>query len=301
MIEGWSKSSLKSLMEGCSWQWALERIGGMRSAPTPQSVAGVALHAGIEHHESMRIVGSQADLQDAIDIVNHTALHEGESIPEEWQKAHGDADKAAEWAEAMIRSWWESDVRQKLLTYRPVAVEYQFSVPVDGSDLPLRGFIDWVGYNQDGLATVIDWKSASNLKRWGNPEGQPIEAACYLYAARKDGLFREDELVGIEWHIVTRKGETKILYGPAFDLDMKKFLEEIVARADGILHAASFTPKPSWNLCSPKWCGFYHGCQVSGILQDMTFPPAEAPTLPPSGEPGAVERPLSNAPAPGTL
>lgn len=56
-FDGWSKSSLKQLLEGCSWQWALQKLGGLDGPPTPHSAAGTGMHAGIEEHERCRILG----------------------------------------------------------------------------------------------------------------------------------------------------------------------------------------------------------------------------------------------------
>lgn len=263
-IDGWSKSSLKSMLEGCSWQWALQKLGGLDSPSGPHACAGTGLHAALEAHEQARIDGRELSFDEGLAIAVTVAHAEGRMVPLEWQRIHGDAQVAATWAGDMWCTWWESEARQQLLSYMPLAVEWAFRVPVQGSPLPLRGFIDWVGRDDEGVLTVIDWKSASNLKRWGNGDGQPIEAASYLLGAAE---WEPDGARRIEWHVVSRKGEAKILRGPmVFEDEVDDRLVGAVVIAQEMLDNRTFEPNPRWNLCSDRWCPFYHGCQVSGSL-----------------------------------
>ena len=263
-IDGWSKSSLKSLLEGCSWQWALQKLGGLDSPSGPHACAGTGLHAALEAHEQGRIDGTELSYEDGLYLAVTVAYREAHTVPDMWQRIHGDPLTAAEWAAGMWATWWVSDVRRQLLTYTPLETEWAFRVPTPGSPLPMRGFIDWVGRDADGVLTVIDWKSASNLRRWGNGNNQPIEAASYLLGAAE---WEPDGPRRIEWHVVSRKGESRILVGPSVVGDeIDPSFEAAVLAAQAMLDDRAFTPNPSWNLCSDRWCPFYHGCQVSGSL-----------------------------------
>jgi hypothetical protein len=263
-IDGWSKSSLKSLLEGCSWQWALQKLGGLDSPSGPHACAGTGLHAALEAHEQARIEGAELSYENGLYLAATVAYREGQTVPDMWQRIHGDPWTAAQWAAGMWETWWSSDVRQRLLTYTPLATEWAFRVPTPGSPLPMRGFIDWVGRDADGVLTVIDWKSASNLRRWKNGNGQPIEAASYLLGAAE---WEPDGPRRIEWHVVSRKGESVVLEGPSVvGDDIDPSFEVAVLAAQALLDDRAFTPNPSWNLCSDRWCPFYHGCQVSGSL-----------------------------------
>jgi len=236
----------------------------------------------------------------------HTAYQEGyddgQNIPASLEAFHGGADLAAKWAAELTHTWWESDIRQTLLTYTPIAVEPHVethNVPVPAT---LRGYLDWFGKDDNGIATVVDYKSASDTKRWRDPEHHLIESSVYLYLAMAGGLVAEDEPVRMEWHVVSRKGDTTILEGPTFTPDVMQFVFARLSEAQTIMDGNLYRPNPSWGLCSPRWCNFYHGCQTSGILgpDNINFDSPEPAPLRAGRGAGEVERgPLSSdAPSP---
>ena len=299
-FDGWSKSSLKSLLEGCSWQWALQRIGGLEGGSSPHSSAGTGLHAAIEWHEQCRIDGSDTpDMASLIYAAYEEGYDDGQNIPASLEAFHGGADLAAQWAAELTHTWWESDIREKLLTYTPIAVEPHVetaNVPVPTT---LRGYLDWFGRDADGVATVIDYKSASDSKRWKNAEHHLVESSVYLYLAKAGGLV-EDEPVRMEWHVVSRKGDTTVLEGPTFTPDVMDFVFARVSEAQAIMDSVGYAPNPSWGLCSPRWCNFYHGCQTSGILgpDHIDFDSPEPAPLRAGRGAGEVERGTLSAAAP---
>ena len=301
-FDGWSKSSLKSLLEGCSWQWALQRLGGLEGGSSPHSSAGTGLHAAIEWHEQSRIDGTPVPDKASLIIAAHNeGIRDGANIPSTMEAFHGGANIAGQWAAELTDTWWESDIRQTLLTYTPIAVEPHVetvNVPVPTT---LRGYLDWFGRDADGIATVVDYKSASDLKRWDDPAKNLVESSVYMYLAMAGGLVA-DEPVRMEWHVVSRKGTTRILEGPTFTPDVMEFVFARLSEAQAIMDNASYTTNPSWNLCSPRWCNFYHGCQTSGILgpDHITFDSPEPAPLRAGRGAGEVERgPLSSdAPSP---
>lgn len=266
MFDGWSKSSLKSLLEGCSWQWALQRMGGLDGGSTPHSAAGTGMHAAIEYHEQQRIDGEPFDEATMWEVAAREAWKDGKNIPSDWHGIHGDERNAVDWAMGLTETWYGSEVRRTLLTYTPIAVEPHIEVPVHEEWPNLRGYLDWIGRDANGVATVIDYKSASNLKRWGDWKNHLIEASTYLYLADASGMLDEDEPVRIEWHVVTRGGESDILIGPVFNADLRYFVLQRMSEAQKRFDTNNFPTNPSWGLCSQRWCAFYHGCQVSGTL-----------------------------------
>lgn len=299
MFDGWSKSNLKSVLEGCSWQWALQRLGGLEGGSSPHSAAGTGMHAAIEAHEQARIDGEEPpSLPDLLSIAHREGAADGLNILPSMEAIHGGSAVAAQWAAELTHTWYGSPVRERLMTYTPIAVEPHIETPLMPDAANLRGYLDWFGRDGDGVATVVDYKSAANLKRWSDWQHHLIECSVYLYLVTASGLVGENEPVRMEWHVVSRNGDAGILEGPTFDGDLARFVLQRVEEAQAMLDRSAFTPKPSWNLCSDRWCAFYHGCQVTGILgpDNVDFSTSARTHLPLAPGAGEVERgPLSSA------
>lgn len=288
-FDGWSKSSLKSMLEGCSWQWALTRVAGLNSGSTPHSAAGTGLHAAIEWHEQRRIDGEDTpELWELLWESARAAYEDGANITNEFARIHGDANLAAQWATNLTVSWHDS-IRTDLLAYTPLAVEPHIETPQVPGPHNLRGYLDWVGRDADGTLTVVDYKSASGLSRWKDPQQHLLEAAVYLYLVSTTDWWSGDEPIRMEWHIVSRKDEAKILEGPTFSADIIDFVYDRVSDAQTIVDGTMFAPHPGWGLCSDRWCAFYHGCQVSGVLgpDHIDFADGVSSLLTPAGGTGA--------------
>ena len=280
LFDGWSKSNLKSILEGCSWQWALQRIGGLESGSTPHSCAGTGLHAAIEWHEQCRIDGTETpDLPDLILHAVGAAEDDARNIPMSLMAIHGGVEQAKQWAAELTYDWYHSNVRQTLLTYTPIEVEPHIEVGVYIGKPNLRGYLDWLGRDANGVVTIIDYKSASNTKRWTDWKHHLIEASVYLYLAST--LF-ENERIRMEWHVVPRSGEPVILEGPSMDPDLAYFVLQRISEAQAIVDANAYKTNPSWNLCSERWCNFYHGCQVTGQLSPDVLDFTTSPDAPPA-------------------
>jgi hypothetical protein len=286
-FDGWSKSSLKSLLEGCSWQWALSKLGGLRGPNTPHSAAGTGMHSAIEYHENARIEGRPIpDLAELLEISARSSWAEGQGIPEDWRRIHGGPDQALEWSLQLTEGWFSSGIRNNLLAYEPVAVEPHLETFEGPSQYSVRGYLDWVGHDPVTNETVVvDFKSASNLSRWKNADHHKLESTIYLYLMAMAGheLQREgSEGIRMEWHVVSRKGDATILEGPRLDNDLIRFAWDLLRQSDELVQNRQWKPNPSWGLCSDRWCAFYHGCQVTGVLtpEVVHFDPP-SPVTPP--------------------
>lgn len=278
LFDGWSKSNLKSILEGCSWQWALQRIGGLESGSTPHSCAGTGLHAAIEWHEQCRIDGKPTpEIPDLIEAAVNAAEEDSRNIPMSLMAIHGGVDQAKRWAGELTFDWYYSDVRKTLLTYTPIAVEPHIEVGIHKDQPKLRGYLDWLGRDADGVLTVVDYKSAADVRRWTDWQSHIVEAAVYLYLA---STLYENEKIRMEWHVIPRKGEPTILEGPSMNPDLAYFLIQRVDEAQSIVDRKAYRPNPSWNLCSDRWCNFYHGCQVTGQLGPDHIDFATSPDAP---------------------
>ena len=294
MFDGWSKSTLKSLLDGCSWQWALQRLGGLHGGSTPHSAAGTGMHAAIELHEKHRIMNwDMPALDTLLEVAAREGWADGKNIPEAWHGVHGGPGRAADWAVDLTEKWYSSGVRSTLLGYKPLEVEpHLVSHDVPGPHY-LRGYLDWFGWDPATQQYVVaDYKSAGDTRKWGDPRLHAIESAVYLYLAVASNFVPEGSNIRMEWHVVPRKGEPTILVGPTFDWDIVSFVHARVSEAQAIMDAAAYKPNPSWGLCNDRWCAFYYGCQVTGQLgpDSIDFPMGSvaAASLPaPEPAPGA--------------
>ena len=293
-FDGWSKSNLKSVLEGCSWQWALQRLGGLDGGSTPHSAAGTGMHAAIEEHERARIAGEDLpDLGMLLGLAARAAWDDARAIPSQWHGIHGGQGQAAEWATDLTAKWYPSGVRSTLLGYKPLEVEPHLTTDEVPGPNRLRGYLDWFGWDPATQQYVVaDYKSAGDTRKWGDPKFHAVEAAVYVYLAMTSGKVPDGAEVRMEWHVVPRKGEPLILTGPIFDWDTVAFVHARVSEANAIMEAAAYRPNPSWGLCNDRWCAFYHGCQVTGQLgpDHIDFPTGSvaAASLPaPESAPGA--------------
>jgi hypothetical protein len=265
-MDAWSKSSLKSLLEGCAWQWALQKVGGLKTAPSPQSLAGTAFHAAVEAHEISRIAGDEPVTHERMLAIAQAQLNEGHPYID-WDR-YGISDTEMTGLAVNALEGWRNDILPTLEVYTPMMTEPYFRTDV-GASAEVHGYIDWLGLDAEGRFTVVDYKTASSFSRWsGDLTGAGIEAAVYLAGAIHAETLPVDETVRMEWHVVKTKGkpEGRIIPGPEFTPDLLFFLADKLAHAEQLVAERIFPKNTGWNLCSERWCDFYHGCEVTGML-----------------------------------
>jgi len=270
-MNNWSKSSLKGLLENCSWQWALTHIYGLEDHSTPQTLMGSAFHAAVEEHERSR----EGGLSYYKNIASDWVMKEAQSVPEKsWLRHNAYPDTVAAMAAEAVRIWWEEPCRTKdgegdtlrniCLAREVVAVEPYFNVPVTKTS-NVHGYIDIV-HRTDSDIIVSDYKTASSFRRWTFNQGESIESSVYLYGATLSEFLPEGN-IRFQWQVVSPKeGKSRLIEGPTYSSMHKKHIKEMVAKADVLKELDAYRPRPDWNLCDPKWCSFFEGCQVTGLL-----------------------------------
>lgn len=272
-MQPWSKSSLKSLLEGCAWQWALNKLGNLPSPATPQTAAGTGVHAAIEQYVRARLDGTDVPDRDTVLAVARAAAGaEADTIDDHgWAVSDVDRDGMLGLVDSAVGNWWDVDagdgltLRETLDLWTPVAVEPYFSCETEAGSI--HGYIDWIGQDDNGWV-VVDYKTASSLRRWpAVQDGIGIEAAVYLTAAVASDVLPADENVRMEWHVAVTKGRgARRVMGPTFSPELVEFLRDRIGAAEQMVAERRLPTKPTWNLCSERWCPFYHGCQVTGSL-----------------------------------
>jgi len=287
MVEAWSKSSLKSLLEGCSWQWALRKVYGIEDHGSPQTAMGTGFHYAVEKWEKSQRTLSLEHMQG---LAAEKSFEEAKKLPmEQWYEHGTDPQQVVDFAKESVRLWWEKP-QQKGPTLREVAegwkclgVEAYWKGLFSSYDYPIHGFVDGV-YESEENVIVTDLKTASSMRRWGYNQDMNVEAAMYLSLAeiaRQDGLLPDKPAV-FEYHVVSAKeGKVRIVHMGALDAAGVDLLQQTLATAKVIEQNQAFRPKPEWNLCSPKYCSYWQGCRVDGTLSPYSLTISNVPAAAP--------------------
>jgi len=281
-VETWRKSSLKSMLEGCSWQWMLEQMSDERYA-SPHASAGTGFHQAMEDWEVSGRTLTEGQLKDA---AAQAALAEARSVPmEQWFEHQMDPEYVMELAAESVRVWWNEPAKSKqdsygtlreiLLEREHIASERFIKTDYAGSGVPISGTIDWIGRKGDTIH-IVDFKTASSFRKWVYDQPAGIEEAVYRYLTLADEELLASK-VQFEWHVVSAKeGKARIIFGNNDNLTLLKVLDTAISEANVLLKYDAFRPRPDWNLCQRKWCAFYQGCQVDGSLSPSRLPASVA-------------------------
>lgn len=231
------------------------REGLSKSTESSNTMIGTAVHAGIEYClQTVIDTGTPETLDDTVGFATQHWF-DNESKIVRWNHK---TDKALDIIRNNATAWW-NEVREEL---RPVAVEYEFELPLVVDHSPqiwLKGTIDLI---QEFPLPITDWKNpgrkpndAWEKKRWS------VQAAAYTWAVASmaDQGFGEALLFEFVYLVNGEVHRTLVDYGPAEWASLVA-----LARSAGTLIAADL---PVWPLqmtgwhCSPKWCASWSTCR----------------------------------------
>jgi len=284
----WSKSSLKSVLDGCSWQWALRKVYEIEDHGSPQTAMGTGMHKAIEEWDKS---GRNLSLQELQSIAAESSFEECKKLPmEQWFEHATDPEQVIELAKESVRIWWDTPVN-KGFPIRELVSEWNWL----GSEVHwasafaeynIHGFVDSV-YENDRHIVVVDNKTASSMRRWKYDQEMNVEAAMYLALAHKaqnEGLL-PDKQITFQYHVVSAKeGKSRIIEMGYFDGAAWKLLLQSLTEAEAIRKHAAYRPKPDWNLCSKKYCAYFDGCRIQGTLTPYTLTTSNVPNAAPISE-----------------
>lgn len=286
------QSSIETLLDGCSWQYYLANVKNVPTPPKPYSLVGTSFHSAIEEHENARMKGQETPtLQQMLDHSEELIRAEADLISEEMMVGRDNQPWTAEDLVAMchhaLENWYSGKLkdggpshRDWLLELTPLAIEPYFKLSlVDGAD-PIGGWIDGVYQDKDGKILLVDQKTAGDFNRW------PHDGSGHRYQATMYGvglLLSEDfpqvtDLAEVQMHYLvsrTRTGNAalerarRVVVQP--ELDDVALLGARIRKAEWIIREMAYAPNPTWTLCSPKFCPFYQGCQVTGELRKPPY------------------------------
>jgi putative RecB family exonuclease len=116
---------------------------------------------------------------------------------------------------------------------------------IDLEGVPVRGFIDWVGYNDRGNLIVRDTKT-------GRTPGGPDQLATYALAVEAI----TGSVVEVGDFFMTRTGKPTVPY--SLTRVVKTQLIEDFGKMDTGVKAGVFPPKPSAEIC--RFCSVSNAC-----------------------------------------
>jgi hypothetical protein len=280
-MENWRKSTLKSLLEGCSWQWALENVYKLESHGSPQTALGTGFHKAMEMYE---LNGREDSLESLQSIAAQSAFEECKLLPMSvWFEHELDPEWVMENAKEAVRLWWEQPQNSTGKTLKElcdarkfVTAEHMLRAEWRSSMRGLSGTIDAL-HDAGDEYVLVDYKTASSFRKWPYKIGPTIEAAVYLWMARQ--TMANDKPIRFEWHIVSPKEQkVRVVDGGVYDAEKDLLLERSIVKADVLYDTQTYRPRPEWNLCSPKWCAYFQGCRGDGTLSPYALTTQNVPT-----------------------
>lgn len=281
-MNNWRKSTLKSLLEGCSWQWALENVYNFKGGSSPHAALGTGFHKAMEMYE---VNGREDTLESLQSIAAETSFQicKDSISMEQWFMHELDPQWVVDGAREAVRLWWEQPLVKKEKTLKDIAdsrtfinSEIYLETDVSWSQRGLQGTIDAV-YRDDTHYILVDYKTASSFRKWGYEQGVTIEASVYLamFALQPRDI---DLPVKFEWHVVSPKeGKVRVVEGGEFGPHTVELLQDKMNQANVLYDLGAYRPRPDWNLCQEKWCAYWTDCRVNGTLSPYSLTTSNVP------------------------
>lgn len=157
---------------------------------------------------------------------------------------------------ARYLAWYEKHPEQKPIRYtdiegvEKIGVEMPFTVNIGG--VPVRGFIDWIGYKDDGKTLIV------RDNKTGRLPGGPDQLATYAIAVEARWALPD---IGVHVEegdfFMTRTGKPTVPY--QLTRVVKEQLAEDFATMDAGVKAGDFPAKPEHSKC--MFCSVNNSCE----------------------------------------
>jgi len=282
------QSSIETILDGCSWQYYLANVKNVPTTPKPHALVGTTFHSAIELHENARMAGTDIPtLQEMLDHAEVLIRKDADLIPSEMMVGKDNtpwtADDLVDMCHHAVRNWYQEPTkdggksnREWMLELTPIAIEPYFRLALVEDADPIGGWIDGVYQDKDGKIILVDQKTAGDFSRWPlNGDGHRFQATMYAVAlVLSEDYPQVTNLADVQMHYVVSRTRTgtktlekarRVILQP--EMDDVALLGERIRKAEWIIQEKQFAPNPTWTLCSPKYCPFYNGCQVTGELR----------------------------------
>lgn len=279
-MERWRKSSMKSLLEGCSWQYALEYVYNKPSNGSPHTAVGTGFHSAVEYWENNNRTPSMQEMQA---VAVEDAFDAARKLPVDLWMEHGlDPNWVVDSVKEAVRLWVEQPYVKGGVTLQDITAgrkclgtEIYLEADHPDSTRGLQGTIDALYEDGYGL-TIVDYKTASSFRKWVYDQPPSIEASAYMWMVSQN---YDACQYRFEWHIVSPKEQkTRLVSAGNMTPEQLEKLSTSLRDADTLVKYSAYRPNPDWNLCQRKWCAFYEGCQVTGELSPTRLPISYVPS-----------------------
>lgn len=248
----------------CAHAWEGIHILGMKSASSPRSVLGKAIHAGTAAFDSARISGSLITAADACDVVAATIKQPEEDV--DWSSDDLAPSKATEIGVALTAKYClEVSPRYE---FRSVEQETK-PLEIDcggGVVITITGTLDRsrlrVGSRGLGIA---DLKSGANAVEKGRAKtrGHAAQVGTYeiLYEhSTGEQISEPAEIIGMK---TQGKPEVAVseISGARLMMTGDQDSPGLIQYAAEMFRSGLFPPNPSSMLCGPKYCARFAVCK----------------------------------------
>lgn len=250
----------------CPYMYYLERVEKVWQRPAAWLPMGTAVHSAAEAWE---LSGRTMTLEEAQQVFRDVYSRETNKYLDDTPNANhwfrsgpykGPADIVRRYSlglEHVARyiAWYEKHPKQKPIEYadtegkQKIGVEFPFTLNIGG--VPVRGFIDWIGYNDEGNLIVRDNKT-------GNTPGGPEQLATYALAVEARWA-----LPDIGMHVeegdffMTRTGKPTVPYQLTRAVKVQ-LAADFVTMDEGV-KAGKFPAKPEASKC--MFCSVNGSCK----------------------------------------
>lgn len=241
----------------CPYMYYLERVEKVWQRPAAWLPMGTAVHEAAEQWE---LSGRTMSLDEARNVFRIAYARECDRYLEETPNTRfWFASGPYRGAEDIIRRWHlgQEHVDRYIRWYEThpaeiplglgngsIAVELPFTIDLEG--VKVRGFIDWVGYNEKGELIVRDNKT-------GRTPGGPDQLATYALAVAAT----LGAQVNTGDFFMTRTGKPTVPY--QLTRVVKTELIEDFQKMDAEVKAGNFPAKPSAEIC--RFCSVSNACK----------------------------------------
>lgn len=281
------QSSIETILDGCSWQYYLANVRNIPTNPKPHALIGTNFHSAVEVHEVARMNGKTLPtLAEMLELAEESIRKDADSVPAEMMIGKDGETWTAEDLVSMchnaINNWYSAPAsdgetnRDWMLKLQPLAIEPYFRLDLVTDADPIGGWIDGVYQDEQGKIYLVDQKTAGDFSRWPlDGKGHRFQATMYATALVLSEDFPQvQNLDDLQMHYVISRTKTgtsrmekarRVVVQP--ELDDVALLGDRIRQVEAVIKHKLYAPNPTWNLCSPKYCPFYNGCQVTGELR----------------------------------